>query len=327
MDFDPEIRNIQIVSLAGGGFMGLFTAEFLARLEADGVDFLGTTDVFAGTSAGSLIALGLAAGVPAKTIAAKMREKGEAIFPPKIAKANAIVSAIQHPKTAKYETTGLKEALHDLVKTTKMGDLPRRALVPAVDMTAGTYRIFRGGVDGPDANILVADVALASAAAPLYFPVHAIGSNLFADGGLIANAPDAIAATEALHVLSGRAGRVKLLSVGTTLGAAGLAGSAIPNDWGPAQWASRLLDYSMAGQVALSRHMAETLLGADKVVTIDPLRSAEQNEVLALDKANAEAVNTLNAMADRAALNLTQSNRQFVNLWKAHQAVSYWTPA
>ena len=61
--------------------MGLFTAEFLAACEGNGIDWFKTTDLFAGTSVGSIIALGLAAEIRAETIREMMVEHAAHVFP------------------------------------------------------------------------------------------------------------------------------------------------------------------------------------------------------------------------------------------------------
>ena len=278
--FEPGIRNIQILSLAGGGYMGLFTAQVLSDLEQGGLDAFATTDLFAGTSVGSLVALGLASGVKASEIASIMRERGKAIFPPKRGDLGLIGSAVVSAIDTKYDTSALAQALHELVENTKMGDLKRRAIVPAVDLTSGNLRLFRGGIDGVDAHIRVADVALASAAAPTYFPAHAVDNALFADGGLIANAPDVIAVTEAMSHMNATKGRTRLLSIGTTQSAFGLPGATDSKNWGIKQWFPHFIKASSTGQMWLARHLAESLVGTDRMLIIDPKRSVEQEKSL-----------------------------------------------
>src|SRR5712692_3209774 len=52
-----------ILSLDGGGIRGLLTAILLERLEAAVPGFLSKIDLYAGTSTGGILALGLAYGV------------------------------------------------------------------------------------------------------------------------------------------------------------------------------------------------------------------------------------------------------------------------
>jgi len=72
----------QILSLSGGGFLGLYTAAVLAELEErSGKPLNQCFDLIAGTSIGGIIALGLAAGRSASDIRDAFIEHGPRIFP------------------------------------------------------------------------------------------------------------------------------------------------------------------------------------------------------------------------------------------------------
>ena len=317
-EFQTPRKHVQVLSLAGGGFMGLFTADVLAEIEARERPLFETTELFAGTSVGALIALGLAAGTPANTIAEKMRANGADIFPPSAFPLISKLKAISNPK---FNTEELRAVIESIVGKATLGDLERRVVVPAVDLTSGTCRIFRGGADTDDKDVPVADVALASAAAPIYFPVHTIGPELFADGGLVANAPDAIAAQEALISLGGQRGYVRMLAVGTTLYAAGSKSDAANVDWGAKDWLPQLLKFSMAGQVSLARQLAENMVGRENMLLVDPSRSSDQNDVIGLDKADEVATDTLAAIAKSAIRDLFKdgsSEKAFLQRWSNH---------
>jgi uncharacterized protein len=61
----------QILALSGGGYLGLYTAEILTRLERQAGKPLGQCfDLIAGTSIGGILAIGLAMERPA----ARMRD-------------------------------------------------------------------------------------------------------------------------------------------------------------------------------------------------------------------------------------------------------------
>lgn len=73
--------TFQILSLSGGGYLGLYTASVLAKLEEQsGRRIVDMFDLLAGTSIGGIIALGLAAGTSAAEIRDAFLENGEAIF-------------------------------------------------------------------------------------------------------------------------------------------------------------------------------------------------------------------------------------------------------
>ena len=74
--------TFQILSLSGGGFLGLYTAAVLAELEErSGKRLSECFDLISGTSIGGIIALGLAAGRGAAEIRDAFIERGAKIFP------------------------------------------------------------------------------------------------------------------------------------------------------------------------------------------------------------------------------------------------------
>ena len=99
-----------LLALTGGGFRGYFTALVLARLE----ELLNAPcckvfDLIAGTSIGGIIALALSNGVRAQQIAAKIREKGLAIFP------DLWFSGTRRFIGPPYNTSGIADALRELL--------------------------------------------------------------------------------------------------------------------------------------------------------------------------------------------------------------------
>src|SRR5438270_13739741 len=59
----PHMPPYHILALDGGGIRGLLTTILLERLEAAVPGFLSHIDLFAGTSTGGILALGLASGI------------------------------------------------------------------------------------------------------------------------------------------------------------------------------------------------------------------------------------------------------------------------
>ncbi|NEK79583.1 MAG: patatin, partial [Xanthomonas perforans] len=67
-----------------------------------------------------------------------------------------------------------------------------------------------------DHRLKVMDVALATAAAPVYFPLARNERGVFADGGLVGNAPGLFGLHEARHFLAKDPSvQVRVLSIGT----------------------------------------------------------------------------------------------------------------
>src|SRR5277367_2880466 len=76
---------------------------------------------------------------------------------------------------------------------TTIGDLKHPCIVPTVCLTKGGPQIFKTDHHADfsrDHRLKAVDVALATSAAPSYFPIAEIDDGLYADGGLYANSPD-----------------------------------------------------------------------------------------------------------------------------------------
>jgi predicted acylesterase/phospholipase RssA len=69
-----------ILSLDGGGIRGLYTARLLQRLALAAPSFLDKVDLFAGTSTGGILALGLAAGFKPEELVALYLQNATRIF-------------------------------------------------------------------------------------------------------------------------------------------------------------------------------------------------------------------------------------------------------
>ena len=300
--------RFQILCLSGGGFRGLFTAEALAGLEeAAGVGLAQCFDLVAGTSIGGIIALGLAAGVPARRIADAFREHGETVFPrswPPLGGLSAALDLVRSARRARYRSEPLARLVAGLVgEATKIGDLKRRVMIPAVNLTKGRPQVFKTPHHPTfvrDRRLRLVDVALATSAAPSYFPLHAIGDELFADGGLYANAPDLLAQHEAEHFLGQSIDDVSVLSVGTTTAQFSLA-HATGHDLGWLGWmrGQRLAQAMIGAQQINAESMMRHRLGA-RYLRIDMTRSPEQAAHLGLDVATPEAARTLAGLAEAA---------------------------
>ncbi|MDZ4307115.1 CBASS cGAMP-activated phospholipase [Allopontixanthobacter sp.] len=296
--------SFRILSLSGGGFLGLYTAALLAELEErSGRSVADAFDLFAGTSIGGIIALGLSAGRSAVEIRDTFIAHGPAIFPKDIAKYSAekFGRFLRNIPSPSYSPTALRDTIADIVGSeTRMFDLRRPTVIPAVNLTKGGPRIFKTGHNGRfviDWRLPVVDVALATSAAPTYFPAHRIGNELFADGGMYANSPDLIALHEAEMFLGVDRKEVKVLSIGTTTTDFAMSGSADPNLglWG---WAKgqRLSNIMIGAQQALTNDMMIHALG-DRYMRIDRRQSDEQRLELALDVATPRAIANLQSLA------------------------------
>jgi patatin-like phospholipase/acyl hydrolase len=224
MDGGKFTLAFQILSLSGGGYLGLYTACVLAELESSAARPLASCfDLIAGTSIGGIIALGLAKGTSAEAIRDSFINEGPKIFsvkPPPQTLVTKRWSLRVNATRAKYLSGALRRTIESIVgKDSKIGDLNHRVMIPTVNLTKGSPQVFKTDHHPTfvrDWKVPIVDVALATSAAPTFFPLHRIGGELFADGGLYANSPDELALHEAEYFLDQPRSGISVLSIGTT---------------------------------------------------------------------------------------------------------------
>lgn len=296
----------QILSLSGGGFLGLYTACILAELEAEARKPIADCfDLIAGTSVGGIIALGLAKRSSAQSIRDAFIEDGPRIFstkPPAQSTLGRRIALLDNATSAKYGSNILKETIEKIVgRNAKIGDLDHRVMIPTVNLTKGSPQLFKTDHHPTfvrDWRVPIVDVALATAAAPTFFPLHRIGGELFADGGLYANSPDDLALHEAEHFLDQPRSEISMLSVGTTTAKFSFSNSGETNlGWMGWMDGQRLPRVMISSQQLNAEAMMKHRLG-DNYLRIDHQQSPEQERFLALDIASAGAISDLQALAE-----------------------------
>lgn len=281
------MTRYRILSLDGGGIRGVLTATLLERLEAAHPGFLEKIDLFAGTSTGGILALGLAAGVPPAEVRAMYEVKGLQVF------ADSIVDDLKdlgNSVGAQYSNGGLKEALLAQFGSKTLADLPGKVLISSYDLdnapaAPGVLRTWKAkffhnfpGEDS-DGDQLVVDVALRTSAAPTYFPIY----QGYVDGGVVANNPAMCALAQALDERAARQNLrdVVLLSLGT--GAYSQFLTSQDGDWGWVQWAKPIIDIMLGGSMGLATFQCEQLLGKRfhrlSPVLLEPIRLDDVMEV------------------------------------------------
>jgi patatin-like phospholipase/acyl hydrolase len=148
----------------------------------------------------------------------------------------------------------------------------------------------------------LADVALATSAAPTYFPIATIGDELFADGGLFANSPDLVALHEAEHFFRKNVEDVFILSVGTTTSKFSFSHTRGLN-LGTLAWARLLPPVLLSSQQLDVDYILRHKLGA-RYLRVDMEQSKEQERDLGLDIATEEAQRTIRGLAAGTAQDL-----------------------
>ena len=199
---------LRILSVDGGGVGGILPLRLLADIEAARPGLVGRADLLAGTSTGGLIALGLAAGKTPAALRQLYLDLAPGIF-----SWGGRRTWVGRVWSAKHSPAGLRAAVAAIVGDRTLGELPGPPVfvpvtavgrpdgrhVPAGVFLSTAYRLAAAPMleKHRSAGWACADVALATAAAPTYFPAHTVpsldpsqaGDWVCWDGGLTANNP------------------------------------------------------------------------------------------------------------------------------------------
>ena len=213
---------MRILALAGGGYLGLYTATVLAELEKRVGEPLGRRfDLIAGTSVGAIAALAMAFEVPMQRVVRLFQGRGAEVFSPRARPRGTVTRLLDLSRSVlgpKYTGAALREVLMRDLGRHVLGEAMHNVVIPAVDVTRSQTKVFKTPhteQSTGDEDLAAVDVAMAACAAPAYFPAVRIGDTLYADGGLFATAPDQVALHEAEHFFGVPPERVTMLSVGT----------------------------------------------------------------------------------------------------------------
>ena len=281
------MAKYRILCLDGGGLRGLITARLLARLNTHPqvAGWLSTVDLFAGTSTGGILALGLACGKTPEEICTVYKERGGVIFDDSIWDN---LRDLGKTVGADYSSKGLKAELKTVFGDLKLRDITRKVAIPTFDLdneevaAKRTWKpkIFHNfqGADS-DGEQLVAHIAQYTSSAPTYFP----SADGYIDGGVYANNPSIVALAQAISRRNQPAERavmdeVVMLSLGTGVSLTYIKGQTL--DWGYAQWAQPLINVLMDGVAGISDYQARQLLD-DRYHRLQIV--FKPNETIALD--------------------------------------------
>ena len=218
---EAAAKPYRVLSLDGGGMRGIYTAAFLERLVAQhaartngppldlGLGF----DLITGTSTGAIVGAAAAIGVPMTEIVTLYRDHGAKIFPHRIdGKLSAIFRALTGSRYVREGDKALRKALGDVLGGITLAEVyANRGIsmaIPAIRMSTHKAWVFKKTAKSGarDDHYPLADICLASSAAPIFRSLAAIdepgsvggGKQVFCDGGLWANNPIMVGLTDAL---------------------------------------------------------------------------------------------------------------------------------
>lgn len=270
--------NYNIIACDGGGIRGLITAILLNDLATNPPqgsttnNILNNVNLFAGTSTGGIIAIGLSCGLTPSSLVNLYETQCASIFQPyESSGASSLLSHLGLPEISfdpcnwvaelchvKYSNAGLYNVLSSTLSQT--ADMPLSKLSTGV--LAVTLRMSNTGNDpwsplaltnlpnADYADIAVIDAAMCSSAAPLYFPPYAVppataaATMWCADGGVVANNPSTftlgnVIQSQVLQQQKKELSNIRLLSIGTgaTIDYVSSAFlNSFVNDWGIMMW-------------------------------------------------------------------------------------------
>lgn len=308
---------------------GLYSCAYLrgmvdtgkAKYGAELVDFGKKFDLIVGTSTGAILGSGLAAGIPLSDICDLYTECGPGIFPEKLP--DAPVKLVFHPRSKLNERgdAALRKALAGKFNDLTLGQLyqNRRIGLAITAVNCATHRayVFKTPHDKTsnhrDDDLTLVDACLASSAAPIYRSIAVINqeeslldNSMFIDGGLWANNPVLVALIEALRNTD-EDQEIEIFCLGTSPAPAGSVLDQDSPHWGLLKWkfGGRAIEYAMDSQSVVYDQMAGMLLDhINRNVSItrfpQPVPSADQAPLLALDDASQKAMTLLKQLAARA---------------------------
>jgi patatin-like phospholipase/acyl hydrolase len=293
---DASATRFQALALSGGGYRGLYTARVLADVEAHFNTPIGSHfELLAGTSVGGILALALALEIPAARIVELFEEHGGEIF-----KKRSRLGVFQ----STYSSEPLRKLLSqaELFGDRTLGDCRHPLIVPAINFTTGQPVVFKTAHHSSlhvDYQLKAVDVALATSAAPLYFPRHVFHSNQYVDGGLFANAPGWLALHEAEIFFRQPLDQIHLMAIGTMSAKFTVDPRRTRRggwtSWGginPVNTPKQLFGLAISTQETLVDHMLRQRLGAAYCHLDDDLTD-EQARAVGLDKVTIAATEVL----------------------------------
>ncbi len=261
----------RILAIDGGGIRGVFPLAFLAAVEDRLGDRIATYfDLIAGTSTGGIIALALGLGYSAREILTIYNRSGPRVFS---GSGHLVLRALRRFGLAGFDSRPLYEAFRAAFGDRRLGESTVRLLIPATNLQTGEARLYRTphhpDLTG-DADERAVDVAMATSAAPIYFPAYCTPAGAcFIDGGVWAINPAALAVIEALGVLRWPKEELWVLNLGCSSEPLRFAVGARSRP-GLTFWLVHGVTVALTAQSSGAVAMARALIGSERVVRVSP---------------------------------------------------------
>jgi uncharacterized protein len=331
-------KTFRVLSIDGGSMRGLYSASLLSLLSeyfAKTPDFdLGKNfNLITGSSSGSIIACGLASGLPIDTIKNIFIWNGAKIFTnpmPEPGNFKFYKWALKHSfrntskkdelKKALFHTFG-ESTLHEVYNSRKIA-----LAVPALDALNFKPKVFRTPHLNKEPDYKLADVILSATAAPVLFPLHKITNGTdeyLIDGAFWMNNPLLLGLSEALS-LSKKEDEIEIISIGSGNNTTGKEDELNSSGWGMLKWAKgmRLVELLLSsqayGHTYIAQNLAEQFRKLGKKVDIvrldETLKTPGEFQLMHADCADSSSVNMILSAAERDASficdNLSEPDRK-----------------
>jgi uncharacterized protein len=321
---------LKILSIDGGGIKGLYSAAFLADLERRfNKKVSDCFDLITGTSTGGILALALAAQISAQRIVDFYKEWGPKIFPQRF----SFLREIRSLFISKYNNKVLVEAFKDVFGELKIRDIYEKSnhcamCITSINAITGLPCVFKTQHDPNlirDNDYYLWQIALATSAAPTYFPIAKVkyplssSFNLFVDGGLWANNPSMVALTEALTYKRAKLDEIYLLSLGNIRSTTCFNSNTILSK-GLFLWRQDIVGLTFEAQSLAIHNHIKLLFGSLKLghqyIRIEDTFSSKSHKCLTkMDCANHVNLNDLEVIG-RERANYEGVRKEIINLFK-----------
>ena len=206
---------MNVLCFDGGGIRGIIPLVYWSLLVKDSKPGI---DLLAGTSTGSIIAAGIATGIPLEEIIASYINLGPTLFPKRKYGyfLPNVYASIFTKKSWHYSIENLNDRLLEQLGKTRFKDVKIPLVIPTYNLTKTESYVWRSDKT-PQNSTYLHDIVTASCAAPVYFKSMKINGEEYCDGGVVANNPTLAACME-LYKKDCRSACILSLGTGTKTG-------------------------------------------------------------------------------------------------------------
>jgi patatin-like phospholipase/acyl hydrolase len=327
-----EKKTFKILSIDGGGIKGLYSASILASFESKtGKKITDYFDMICGTSTGGLIAIGLANGMSSQALVDLYTTKGSSIFP---TSNSYFIRGFQNSYkimrqlffSNKHSVKPLKRILEDLFGDKTMNDSNNLLCIPSFNLTNGQPKVFkksgRQTEHFVDNTIKLVDIALATSAAPSYYPIHKHNNFLYTDGGVWANNPSLCGLLEALDYYVGEGKEFEDYSI------LSISSITTPNGWVSTSnksksiigWKEKMFQTALDGQSYFTDYFLLKIIPKinpkGKYIRIkSPELSKAQMNIITMDRADKKTLKTIQSLGSQVG-NTFATKPEILNFFK-----------